>query len=82
MGAVKDGGLHVTSNDPPDPQRGIRTTKIYGLPDGDALQQLVDMATDGELHMPVAGEFKVDDARAAYEEFASGPHRGRIVITF
>ena len=82
LGAVKDGGLHVTSNDPPDPQRGIRTTKIYGLPDGDALQQLVDMATDGELHMPVAGEFKVDDARAAYEEFASGPHRGRIVITF
>jgi NADPH:quinone reductase len=82
LGAVKDGGLYVTSNDPPDPQRGIRTTKIYGLPDGDALQRLVDMATAGKLHMPLAKEFRVEDARTAYEEFASGPHRGRIVITF
>jgi NADPH:quinone reductase len=82
LGAVKDGGLHVTSNDPPEPERGIRTTKIYGLPDGDALQQLVDLATAGKLHMPVAREFKAEDARAAYEEFASGPHRGRIVLTF
>jgi hypothetical protein len=31
---------------------------------------------------PVAGEFAVDEARAAYQEFASGPHRGRIVLTF
>jgi NADPH:quinone reductase-like Zn-dependent oxidoreductase len=82
LGAVKDGGVHVTSNDPPESARGIRTTKIYGVPDGDALQQLVDLATDGKLHTPVAREFRVEDARAAYEEFASGPHRGRIVITF
>jgi D-arabinose 1-dehydrogenase-like Zn-dependent alcohol dehydrogenase len=46
------------------------------------LQQLVDLATAGRLHLPVAKEFKDEDARAAYEEFASGPHRGRIVITF
>ena len=82
LGAVKDGGLHVTSNDPPESERGIRVTKIYGLPDGDALKTLVDMATAGRLHTPVAREFKIEDARAAYEEFASGPHRGRIVLTF
>ena len=58
------------------------TTKIYGLPDGDALQRLVDMAAAGHLHMPVASEYAVDNARDAYAEFASGPHRGRIVLTF
>jgi NADPH:quinone reductase len=82
LGAIKDGGLHVTSTDPPDPERGIRPAKIFGLPDGDALQQLVDMAEAGVLHMPVAHEYRLESARDAYGEYASGPHRGRIVLTF
>jgi hypothetical protein len=40
------------------------------------------MATTGRLHTPVAREFDVGQPRVAYEEFASGPHRGRIVLTF
>ena len=82
LAAIKDRGVLVTSTTPPEPERGIRTTKIYGLPDGDALQRLVDMAAAGQLHMPVASEYAVDNARDAYAEFASGPHRGRIVLTF
>jgi len=82
LGAIKDAGLHVTSTTPPEPARGIRTTKIYGLPDGDALQRLVDMAEAGELHMPVAREYGLEEARDAYAEFASGRHRGRLVLTF
>jgi len=82
LGAVKDGGVYVTSTTPPEPERGIRAAKIYGLPDGDALQTLVDMATAGQLHTPVASQFSAEQARAAYEEFASGPHRGRVVLTF
>jgi hypothetical protein len=50
LGAIKDGGLHVTSTDPPESERGIRVAKIYGLPDGGALQRLADMATAGQLH--------------------------------
>jgi NADPH:quinone reductase-like Zn-dependent oxidoreductase len=82
LGAVKEGGLLVTSTDPPESERGIRVTKIYGLPDGDALQRLANMASARQLHTPVAREFNVERARAAYEEFASGPHRGRVVLTF
>ncbi len=82
LGAVKDGGLLVTSTDPPESERGIRVTKIYGLPDGDALQKLANMATAGRLHTPVARAFNVEQARAAYGEFVSGRHRGRIVLTF
>lgn len=82
LGAIKDGGLHITSTDPPESERGIRVTKIYGLPDSNALQTMVEMAADGRLHTPVAREFNVEEARAAYEEFASGPHRGQIVLIF
>jgi NADPH2:quinone reductase len=81
-GAIKDRGRHVTSTDPPESERGIRVKKIYGLPDGDALQTLVDLAVAGQLHTPVAREFSVEEARLAYEEFASGPHRGQIVLVF
>ncbi|HEY0517579.1 MAG TPA: hypothetical protein VGD00_10695 [Solirubrobacteraceae bacterium] len=35
-----------------------------------------------ELHTAVAREFPLADARAVYEEFASGSRRGRIVLTF
>ena len=82
LAAVKDGGRHVTSTDPPESERGIQVTKIYGVPDGDALQRLANMATAGELHTPVAREFNAEQARAAYREFTSGPHRGQIVLTF
>jgi NADPH:quinone reductase len=82
LAAVKDGGSYVTSTTPPGSERGIRATKIYGLPDGDALQTLTDMAVAGRLHTPVAREFSVGQVRAAYAEFVAGPHRGRIVLTF
>ena len=82
LAAVKDGGSYVTSTTPPDAERGIRATKIFGLPDGDALQKLTDMAVSGRLHTPVAREFGVGQVRAAYEEFVAGPHRGRVVLTF
>ena len=51
-------------------------------PGWDLAGQIVDMATAGRLHTPVAREFNLEQARAAYEDFASGPHRGRIVLTF
>ena len=82
LAAVKDGGSYVTSTAPPEPERGIRATKIFGLPDGDALQTLTDMAVSGRLHTPVAREFGVGRVREAYEEFVAGPHRGRVVLTF
>ena len=82
LAAVKDGGSYVTSTAPPEPERGIRATKIFGLPDSDALQTLTDMAVSGRLHTPVAREFGVGRVREAYEEFVAGPHRGRVVLTF
>jgi NADPH2:quinone reductase len=80
--AIRDGGRCVTTNTAPLPERDITVTQIYGGPDAPALASLIEMAAAGRLHTPVAREFDVSDARAAYEEFAAGPHRGRIVLTF
>jgi NADPH:quinone reductase len=82
LAAIRDGGLYVTVTDGPEPERGITVTKVYGGPDPAALRTLADMASSGKLHTPVARAFPAADARAAYEEFAAGSRRGRIVLTF
>lgn len=82
LDAVRDGGRFITTTVVPDPARSITTTMIYGVADAPALQTLVDRAVKGELHLPVADTFPVQEARAAYGEFTSGPHRGRLVLTF
>ena len=82
LGAIRDGGRYVTTTNAPAPERGINVTNIYGRADAPALATLIEMATSGRLHTPVARTFPVYEARAAYEEFVSGPHRGRIVLTF
>jgi NADPH:quinone reductase-like Zn-dependent oxidoreductase len=82
LAAIRDGGLYVTVTDGPEPERGITVTKVYGGPDASALKTIVDMASSGKLHTPVARTFPAADARAAYEEFATGSRHGRIVLTF
>lgn len=81
LAAVKDGGRYVTVTDVPASVRGIRATRIVGVADKPALDELVRLASTGGLHTPVARTFPLAQARDAYREFASGPHRGRIVLT-
>ena len=82
VAAIKDGGLHITSTTPPDTERGVKAVKIFGLTDANALDRLVAMALDGRLDTPVARQFEAAQAREAYETFAQGVHRGRVVLTF
>ncbi len=81
LAAVKDGGRYVTVTDVPEAVRGIRATRIVGVADKPALDELVRLASDGRLHTPVAQTFPLARARDAYREFVAGPHRGRIVLT-
>ncbi|MCW2983763.1 MAG: alcohol dehydrogenase [Conexibacter sp.] len=82
LAAIRDGGRYVTVTDGPPSERDINVTKAYGVANAEALGTLARMATDGSLSTPVAKVFAAADARAAYQEFASGSHRGRIVLTF
>jgi NADPH:quinone reductase-like Zn-dependent oxidoreductase len=70
----------VTTTVVPESERDISVTGIHGVADAPALETLVAMAAGRKLHLRIAREFDLADARAAYEEFASGPHRGRIVL--
>jgi D-arabinose 1-dehydrogenase-like Zn-dependent alcohol dehydrogenase len=49
--------------------------------DRDGLTTLMDMASTGRLHTPVAQVFELDEARAAYEAFSHPHGRGRIVLS-
>jgi NADPH:quinone reductase len=82
LGAIRDGGRYVTVTVLPDTERGITVTRVYARMDPVGLPALAQMASDGRLHTPVARQFDVSEARSAYREFSSGPHRGRIVLTF
>ncbi len=43
--------------------------------------EVLPLFARGELHVPVAGEYPLDQAAAAYEAFAAGGKLGKIVIT-
>jgi NADPH:quinone reductase len=80
--AVRDGGKYVTVTVLPPAERGIDVFRSGGRMDAAALSALADMSSSGRLHTPVAGTYGVDDARAAYEAFATRTGRGRLVLTF
>ena len=82
LAAIRDGGKYVTVTELPSPERGIDVFRSGGRMDAQALATLVEMASSSRLHTPVAKTFDVDDARRAYQAFASRPGRGRIVLTF
>jgi NADPH2:quinone reductase len=81
LGAVRDGGRYVTVTSVPQPERGITVTRVSARMDRDGLTTLMDMASTGRLHTPVAQVFELDEARAAYEAFSHPHGRGRIVLS-
>jgi NADPH:quinone reductase len=82
LGALRDGGRFGTTTMVPESARDISVTGIHGVADAPALETLVAIAAGQKLHVRIALEFDLADVRAAYEEFASGPHRDLIVLRF
>ena len=81
LGAVRDGGRFVTVTNVPQPERDITVTRTFARMDREGLTTLMDMASSGRLHTPVAEVFELDEARAAYEAFSHPHGRGRIVLS-
>jgi NADPH:quinone reductase-like Zn-dependent oxidoreductase len=82
LNVVVDGGRYVTLTETPAPARGITVTRAYGRMDQRGLRKLVEMASAGQLRTPVARTFPIEAAKQAYEAFAAGVPRGRVVLTF
>ncbi len=46
----------------------------------DVLRELAALIADGELEIPIAGVYRLDDVRAAFQELERGHTRGKIVL--
>jgi NADPH:quinone reductase-like Zn-dependent oxidoreductase len=62
-----------------DGRAGIAGTNDAG--GAAALQRLVDLVATGELEIPIAATYPLDDVREAYRRLAEGRTRGKIVLT-
>jgi len=82
LGAVRDGGKYATVTVVPPAERGIDVFRSGGRMDGPALTALVEAASSGRLHTPVARSYRIEDARAGYQAFGRQTGRGRLVLTF
>lgn len=82
LSAVRDGGRYVSVTTVPAPERSISVTRSYGQMDTEGLTTLVEMATSGRLHTPVARVFGATHVRQAYEHFRTHHGRGRTVLSF
>ncbi|MFI1919569.1 zinc-binding dehydrogenase [Nocardia sp. NPDC020380] len=61
-----------------DGRAGIAGTNDAGGADG--LRRLVDLVAAGELEIPVAATYPLDDVRKAYRQLAARRTHGRIVL--
>nr|WP_204332435.1 NADP-dependent oxidoreductase [Geodermatophilus sabuli] len=77
-----------------DPPRGVRLASVvdpgvkehggwyvFVHPDGGGLGELARMADAGQLRVPIARAFPLDQVRAAHELVAGGHVRGKVVVT-
>ncbi|HEX3962307.1 MAG TPA: NADP-dependent oxidoreductase [Trebonia sp.] len=80
--AVADGGrLATITGDPPDPERGVTITNVYVRSDGTQLAQLATQLGAGQLHVPVAAQYHLDDAAQALAQATGGHAGGAITLT-
>jgi NADPH2:quinone reductase len=81
-GAVRDGGVFVTTVPPAVPagERDIRIAVAQVQPDGVALGRLLAAAADGRLTPRIAGTLPLAEAAEAHTRAAAGGLRGKLVL--
>ncbi|MEU7765233.1 zinc-binding dehydrogenase [Nocardia sp. NPDC049190] len=65
----------------PESERGITVASAVVVPDGDLLQDMLNLTAQGVLEPRRAGTVPLAEAADAYRAFRSGGHRGRWVLT-
>lgn len=76
-----DGRLATITGDPPSPERGVTVTDVYVRPDGTQLRQLAAQFGAGQLHVPVAADYRLADAAQALAQATGGHAGGAITLT-
>ncbi|WP_084659856.1 zinc-binding dehydrogenase [Rhizobium sp. IBUN] len=81
--ALKDGGTIASTAFVPEGANGdgrVRLVNVMSGDDHEMLQKLADAAGRGDLHLPIARTFPLEELGAAYDFLATRPE-GKIVIT-
>lgn len=80
--SVMSGGRFATiTGDPPEPERRITVANVYVRPDGQQLTRLAELLAAGELAIPIAATYPIDDAARALTDAITGQAGGAIVIS-
>jgi len=78
---VPNGGMVASPVVAPMDDPRIRGTRIATQVTRERLEQLVSWIADGTLVLPEIRTFKLDEARAAFQESEAGHVRGKLVLT-
>jgi NADPH:quinone reductase-like Zn-dependent oxidoreductase len=79
LGVVPD-RIDTIADDTAVEEYGVRGDGNAAAGDADTLAELADMVAVGELDVPIAATYPLDEVRAAYTELAKGHTRGKIVL--
>jgi NADPH:quinone reductase-like Zn-dependent oxidoreductase len=79
---VRDGGLIVSTvgQPPADPTRTLRVKGMLVHPDGKRLAALARAVADGEVKLPIARRFPMEQAAQAHQFAEAGPG-GKVLLT-
>ena len=82
IGVVADGGFHVGTMvfGPQNPDRGIRTQRIFVRSDAAQLAALVSRVDAGQLRIEIADRRPLDQAATVHDDSDSGRLHGKTIL--
>jgi NADPH:quinone reductase-like Zn-dependent oxidoreductase len=78
---MSDGRLATITGDPPQPERRITVANVYVRSDGRQLTALAELLATGDLAVPIAATYPIEDAAAALAATETGHAGGAIVLS-
>jgi NADPH:quinone reductase len=79
-GLVRDGGRGIFIAGPPPARDGVEFQWFSAAVDAATLEAIAKLASDDKLHMPIAAEFPLENAREALEQVSALHTVGRVVL--
>ena len=82
IGVVADGGIHVgtMASGPANPQRGVRTQRVFVRSDAGQLAGLVRRVDDGQLRIEVVNRRPLAESAAVHEDSDAGRLHGKTIL--
>jgi NADPH:quinone reductase-like Zn-dependent oxidoreductase len=78
---MSSGRFATITGDPPQPERRITIANVYVRADGHQLTRLAELLAAGDLAVPIAATYPIDDAAAALTDAITGHAGGAIVLS-